>query len=364
MKSIAAIIAILMFGCLNGQAIKDIINAESDSLLSNKEIQSVSIGIINKGKIYKLHKGNLMNSNSPSDSSLYEIASLTKTFTGMLLAKAILDGKVDFDDDIRKNLPEAFPNLECNGLPITFRHIVTHTSGLPNMFPDKPEIFDKPNWDELPFVINDLQKGFSKPQFISELHKVRLDTIPGFRFAYSNVGANLISYCMQRIYNKPYQELIQDYILKPLGMNNTYVKLPEEKIRLVAKGFNANGIEMPLGVEKELNAEGGIISSLDDMIRYMEFQLDSKNPLIEVSHQELLNGKYGDFENGVFWQIFKNGNKPDKIFQNGGAFGTSCWMTLVPELQIGVFMITNVSGPDIHQKLSLSTDNIIKLIQQ
>lgn len=363
MKSILPLIFMLLIEHLNAQNLQKAIGVESNVIMSHKEIRSVSIGVVKGGEIYKLHKGKLLNNEIPTDSTLYEIASLTKTFTGTLLAKAILDEKVKVDDDIRKHLPETFPNLECNGRPIKFRHLVTHTSGLPNMFPDKPEIFDNSNWDELPFVINDLQKGFSKSQFISELRKVRLDTMPGFRFAYSNVGANLIGFCLERLYHKPYQELVQEYILKPLEMNNTFVKLPREKIRVVAKGINANGVEMPLAVEKELSAEGGIVSSLDDMIKYMKFQLDNKNPLISIAHQELLDGKFGDFENGIFWQIFKNGEKPDKVFQNGGAFGTSCWMALIPESQIGVFIITNVSGPDIHQKLSMSADNIIKLIQ-
>lgn len=99
--------------------------------------------------------------------------------------------------------------------------------------------------------------------------------------------------------------------------------------------------------------------SPDDMIKYMQFELDTDNPLIQISHQQLFDGKYGDFENGLFWQIFKNGSKPTKMFQNGGAFGTSSWLTIMPETKTGVFIITNVSGPQVHQKLSILADKII-----
>ncbi len=99
------------------------------------------------------------------------------------------------------------------------------------------------------------------------------------------------------------------------------------------------------------------------MIEYMQFELDKENPLIQISHQELLNGKYGDFENGLFWQIFKNREKPTKIFQNGGSFGTSSWLTIMPETNIGVFIITNVSGPEVYQKLSVLADIIIELAE-
>ncbi|MCM4157622.1 serine hydrolase domain-containing protein [Gramella sp. AN32] len=355
------IFTILVFtSCQSQDNLEGLINKECDSLIASGDIKSLSIGVIKNGKVYKYHKGKLTNGISPNDQTLYEIASLTKTFTGTLLAKAISDSKVGLDDDIRKYLPESYPNLEFNEQPITFRNLVTHTSGLPNMFPNQPEMFQNPNWDELPFKINKLQAGFTKKQFLTELHQVKLDTVPGHKFSYSNAGANLLAYCLERIYERPYEDLMKTYILTPLKMDNTYVGISKENRPFLAKGLNANGIEMPARVEKELQAEGGMISTLDDMIKYLRFQLESDNPLVKISHQELLNGKYGDFENGLFWQIFKNGDKPTKIFQNGGAFGTSSWLTTIPETKTGVFIITNVSGPEIHQKLSGLADKIIE----
>lgn len=67
----------------------------------------------------------------------------------------------------------------------------------------------------------------------------------------------------------------------------------------------------------------------------------------------------GDFENGIFWQIFKDGDKPDRIFQNGGGFGTSRWLTIIPQSRSGVFIVTNVAGPNVHQKLKESADRIL-----
>ena len=346
--------------CKTEDSLRNLINDECDALLVDEEIKSLSVGIIKHGKTYKVYKGKLVNGERPNDQTLYEIASLTKTFTGTLLAQAILDKKVKLNDDIRNVLPETFQNLEYNQHPITYRNLVTHTSGLPNMFPNKPEIFEDPNWDELPFIINDLQTGFTRDQFLAALHKVKLDTVPGHKFNYSNAGANLLGFCLEELYQKPYEELVKNYILEPLKMNRTFVGISKENQPFLARGLNTNGIEMPPVAEKELRAEGGIISNLDDMIKYMQFEMEPNNLLAQTSHQELLSGKYGDFENGLFWQIFKNGDKPAKIFQNGGAFGTSCWMTIIPETQTGVFIITNVSGPEVHQKLSVLADKIIK----
>ena len=365
----AAFIALVIFtacfsitSCQNKEQdpINEYISSEGDSLLSNPEIKSISIGVIKNGKIYKLHKGQLANGKPPNDQTLYEIASLTKTFTGTLLAQAIVAKKVKIDDDIRKYLSDSLPKLVYDKKPITFRHLVTHTSGLPHMFPYKPDIFDNPDWDKLPFEIYKLQEGFTKSQFFDELQKVKLDTIPGFKFNYSNVGANLVGYCLENIYGKSYRDLLSEYILKSLQMTETKIEISGDGTEFLAQGFNANHVKMPARAEKEMNAEGGIVSTLDDMIKYMEFHLNEDNPVAKLSHQGLLDGRYGDFENGLFWQIFKDGEKPDKIFQNGGAFGTSSWMTIVPETKIGVFIVTNVSGPKVHQKLSVTVDNILK----
>lgn len=355
------IYAILAFtSCQSQDDLGRLINKECDYFIASGDIKSLSIGVIKNGRVYKFHKGELTNGKSPNDQTLYEIASLTKTFTGTLLAKAILDNKVGLDDDIRKYLPESYPNLEFNGQPITFRNLVTHTSGLPNMFPNQPEMFQNADWDKLPSKINKVQTGFTRKQFLAELHKVKLDTLSGHKFSYSNAGANLVGYCLEQVYNKSYKDLIDTYILEPLKMDNTYVGISKENSSFLAKGLNANGIEMPARADKELQAEGGIISNLDDMIKYLDFQLESNNPLVKISHQELLNGKYGDFENGLFWQINENGDGPTKIFQNGGAFGTSSWLTAIPETKTGVFIITNVSGPEIHQKLSVLGDKIVE----
>lgn len=258
------------------------ISSQCDSLISRGEIKSLSVGVIKNGKIYKFQNGKLANEESPNDQTLYEIASLTKTFTGTLLAKSILDKKVELDNDIRKYLPDSYPNLEFEGHPIMYRNLVTHTSGLPNMFPNRPEIFENSNWDKLPFKIIELQAGFTKKQFLEELHKVKLDTISGYKFSYSNAGANLLGYCLERVYEKSYEDLVKDVILEPLEMDNTYINVSKENSLLLAKGFNANGIEMPTRIEKELQLEGGIISTLDDMLKYAQFELETDNPLIRI----------------------------------------------------------------------------------
>ncbi len=339
------------------------INSEVDSLIQSKDFDALSVGLIKDGKIYKVHKGLLLNNKLPCDETVYEIASLTKTFTGTLLANAIVDKKVNIDDDIRIYLNESFPNLEYEGKPITFRHLVTHHSGLPNLFPDNPGLFDNPDFDKLPFQINELQNNFSKAQFFLQLHDIKLDALPGEKFRYSNAGANLIGYILKDIYHMSYEELLKIKILRPLKMNHTEIKISKVPASKLAEGQNNHHLKMPFRAEKDMMAEGGILSTLDDMLKYMFYHLKSENTVVQKSHQELWNGKYGDNEAGLFWQINKNGNNPDIIFQNGGAFGASSWLTLIPEKKMGIFIITNISGPNVHQKLNKVVGKIITKIE-
>ncbi len=335
------------------------VHVQLDSLLINPEIETVTFGLIANGEISKIHKGLLLNGKSPTDETLYEIASITKTFTGTLLAQAIVERKVKIDDDVRKYLTDSLPGLQYDGHPITFRNLVTHQSGLPNMLPNVDGLFDNPDWDKLPYEINRLQKDFSKEQFFQALVSIKLDTMPGHKFSYSNVGANLLGYLLEAIFEKSYEEILKEKILIPLGMNNTFLGISDEVKNNLAIGQNSYKSEMPFRVIKEMSAEGGIISNVDDMMKYLKFHLDHGSDVISMSHQEMWDGKYGDFEAGLFWQIFKNGGKPVKIFQNGGAFGTSSWITLIPEQGMGLFIVTNVSGPTIHQKLNETVDKIL-----
>lgn len=369
-KSVLILLALVALISLELKAqnthIQQLLNQSCDSLLAYSEINAVSAGIYVNGKIYKLHKGELTQGkgNTPNDKTLYEVASLTKTFTGTLLAQAIADGKVKLDDDVRKYLKGSFPNLAYNKQPVTFRHLVTHRSGLPNMFPDKPEIFNNPDFDQLPFIINKLDNGLTKKAYFEALAKVKIDTLPGTKFGYSNAGANLLGYCMEHVYGMDYYQLLQRYILKPLGMKNTKIKLSAKDKKRVAMGVNTKGITMPLLSNKDMVADGGLKSTLDDMMKYVAFHLKAKNPIIKISHQRLLK-LWKSFDNGFFWQMFLNKEgQPKHIFQNGGAFGTSSWLAMEPQTNIGVFIVTNQSGPKTHHRLDKVIHKILKVLKK
>ena len=98
------------------------------------------------------------------------------------------------------------------------------------------------------------------------------------------------------------------------------------------------------------------------MMKYVAFHLNKDNEVVQIAHKRLLHF-WDDFDNGMFWQRFIHKNKSDVIFQNGGSFGTSSWLTLIPEDQIGVFIITNKKGNTTHRYLSNTVNKIIEKLK-
>ena len=96
-------------------------DAQAELFLKESKGNSFSIGIVKDGKTYTRHYGEIDKGkgNKANNSTLFEVASVTKLFTGTLMAKAVLDGKISLDDDIRKYITGSYPNLQFNGTPVT-----------------------------------------------------------------------------------------------------------------------------------------------------------------------------------------------------------------------------------------------------
>jgi CubicO group peptidase (beta-lactamase class C family) len=149
--------------------------------ISQQSKVGISIGIYNKGEISTYNYGStqIEKPELPTNRTLYEIGSISKTFMGTLLAQAVKDSKLKMNDDIRLYLGGSYPNLEYKGTPIRLYQLVSHISGLPFFMPDSPILFKNPNYDSLPILITRIQQNYSKQQFLEDLHQVKLDTVPG-----------------------------------------------------------------------------------------------------------------------------------------------------------------------------------------
>ncbi|RWX02237.1 serine hydrolase domain-containing protein [Flavobacterium cerinum] len=139
---------------LTEKQIYAVMDENAKALLKESKTNSVSIGIVKDGKTYTRHYGEIDKGkgNKANNTTLFEIASVTKIFTGTLMAQAVLDGKIKLDDDIRKYITGSYPNSEYKGTPVTIKDLVSFKSVFNKDLPDRRDIF-KLEKSKIPFEI-------------------------------------------------------------------------------------------------------------------------------------------------------------------------------------------------------------------
>ncbi|MDW7548673.1 serine hydrolase domain-containing protein [Pseudoalteromonas peptidolytica] len=311
--------------------------------------QVVSISIVDSENTYQYHLGVLSNGDTPNNQTVYEIGSLTKTYTGLVAAKAILDGKVELDNDIRHYLKSnEYKNLELSNQYITLRHLMTHTSGLPQGFAYSREDIEQGTYFEK------ISK-YSRDNFFDDLKKVKLHSIPGEEYQYSNSGTDLVAYILESVYQKPFELLVSEIITTKSGELDTKFRGTNFKPGEITVGTDENGDQMPLASGYWF-ASGGLTSNVESITRYMQHQLSSE-PEVATSHQ-LLDESWTGHGTAFYWYTNKYDSNEQMLYQSGGSMGTSSWLTIYPKKNIGIFIVTNFAGSNTQPELEAISDKI------
>lgn len=303
----------------------------------------LSIGIIQNGQFYTYHYGEMDKKTAklPDDNTFYEIGSITKTFTGTLLAQAILDKKIQLEDDIRQYLPEKYPNLEFKGQPILIKHLANHTSGLqsfPNEDISKQKGFDPQN----PY------KHYTSDMVLTYLHKIKLDTTAGLKSSYSNYGAGLLGIILEKTYNTSYEDLVKKYITKPLGMVNTKINISKTDSIWFAKPYNEEGNPSAYWDITGLGAAGAIRSTLPDMLKYAKANMDAPNTAMSLAQKGTFQDRPNN-EIGLFWQLSTTKKGQLMTWHNGGTGGFSTFCGFIKAQNLAVVLLGN-STNEVTQK--------------
>ena len=288
--------------------------------LNNNENAIVSVAIYDENGITYNVYGAEYNLNYD-----YEIGSITKTFTAMLVSKAIEEGKINLDDNISNYL-----ELENRYYP-TIKRIITHTSGF------KPYYLSFQKIKNYFAGENDFY-NISKEQILKELNKTKLED-KDYNFNYSNFGVSTLGLVLEKVYNKNYNELLEEY-LKQLDMNNTTIATGTGNLSGYWK-WNENDGYIPAGA---------IISNIEDMSKYLETLITSDENYV-IRTQEALkevnakNDIYSMFDVnvdnvGITWMI---DNKNDIIWHNGSTTNFNSYIGFNREKKVGVVILSNIS---------------------
>ena len=270
-----------------GKEIKHIVDKHAKKALEDSLINSLSIGLYVYNVSLSFNYGALTQGgkDTPTNKTIYEIASVTKTFTGTLAAKAVLEGKLRLEDDIRRYLPKRYPNLEYKGKPIRIKHLLTHTSGLPSgiLGMDQKEFSKDLSEIEFNQRYTEFEKLQTKSTFFRELSKLKITQEPGTKFEYSNPGSNLMGYILEVVYNMEFQQLVMDKIVRKIQMEDTHFNTSDDSKNRLAKGYLLQN-EMPeTPLAKTLwGAEGAMKSTVSDMLKYMHYHLGKYSIMILI----------------------------------------------------------------------------------
>ena len=273
-----------------GDTLRTAIDQLTQPLLDRGYAQCVVIGVLRDGKRTVIGYGGGANDSAIHyEDMVFEIGSVTKHFTAMLLADLFREGTLQPDMPVKDLYPEIPEFAKGDKAAITLYHLAKHRSGLPRDAP--PVVVVDPRLPFADFTANDLYRFMAE----CELHYK-----PAVKYSYSNIGYDLLGDAVARVTKSTYVDLMRARVLNPLGLTNTFFVLPPEQTHRLVPGHDSNGDETPAWTWQKNSpgmAAGALKSTADDMFKVMEAWSDpiasGLAPLFKSLAEELDLGKGG-----------------------------------------------------------------------
>ncbi|HWC97124.1 MAG TPA: serine hydrolase [Candidatus Sulfopaludibacter sp.] len=261
--------------------------------------------------------------------TIFEIGSISKVFTSLLLADMVNRKEVTLDDPAAQYLPEHVRMPERNGKPIRLLDLATHSSGLPNI-PSNMNRKDPAN----PYADYSVDELY---EFLTGYASLR---DPGSEVEYSNLGAGLLGHILARRVGTDYENLLHRRITRPLGMPDTSITLTPSMKQRMATGHNAMLAPVANWDLPTLAGAGGLRSSTNDMLTFLEAFLGYSESPLTPSMKAMLHvrrpvGK-ASFEIGLGWFVLG-----EVVWHDGGTGGFRSFAGYNPKTRAGVVVFSN-----------------------
>lgn len=271
----------------------------------------------------------------PDNNTIYEIGSISKTFTGILFAQAILEKKMGLNDPVKKYLGNDYANLAYKGKDIELVHLANH-SGRVHRVPFN--LMSQPDYN----ILNPY-KNYSKQMVLDYMKVMQPDTFPGLKSEYSNLGMGLLGIIEEKVYEKTYEELISEKICKPLNMNSTKITINGTDTMRFAKGYDSDGNPTSYWDLGALYGAGGIRSTTDDMMKYLLANMEEKDEALKLSHQTTFNDQRNTIALAWHKTITRKGN--ELVWHNGRTGGFSSFCGFIKSKDAAVVVLANSGNP-------------------
>ncbi len=301
---------------------------------------------------------------APSADTLFRIGSITKAFTGQVLASLAADGLVSLADPLTKYAPEFVAPMSEGGRPIRLIDLATHSAGLPREVPHPPGPPDDPFANITPEA------------FVAWLKANPLMFTPGTSVSYSNFGFDLLAAALARAAHEPYPDLLEARVLRPLGLSDTAFAPSAVQGQRIMPGRNFDGSPLPNArTGPVIVGSGGLYSTPRDLLTWLQWHLDrfgnerAAERLIDHAAylwRDGLNAVLGMDESGrmdamgLGWVIMAaEGDRPLILQKAGGLQGIFSYVAFAPARGTGVCAAVNAFDVDAGLAMAKTANDLI-----
>ncbi len=313
-------------------ALPDDVRIEIEKRINNQLSIGIVVGLIdtNGTSFYSFGRSSLDGNDPINEDSVFQIASVTKLFTGDLMADSISRGEVSETDPLEKYLPPGITVPSWGGRSMTLLDLATHTAGLPTT-PDNFVTEDTAN----PYADFDTQALYAG------INGTELSRKPGTEHEYSNFGFGLLGHALANRIGTTYAALLEKRLLSPLGLTNTSTQLSPSMAARLVKGYS--GVVDSLPWELPVASFGGLYSTPRDLARFVEANAGILSTPLYPAMTNAQALRFSDDQGnriGLAWFHFAVGST-DLVWHNGQVGGFTSFAGINPDKKRGVIILSN-----------------------
>ena len=311
-------------------------------LVERVDVRRQSVGIVvgivtpNERRVVGYGRLTPDNPQMVDGNTIFEIGSVTKVFTALLLAESSRRGEVGIDDAATEHLPSAARTAVSVGKPITLADLATHTSGLPFWPSNIPANAEGVR----------LMSGYTVDELYRFVSTFDVPAGVGSRWAYSNMDAGLLGLALAHRANASYERLLESRVTTPLGMNSTVIAVVPPMQSRLAVGHDKTLAAAPRWSVPALLGAGSLHSTVNDLLTFLSATMGHvESPLAPAFRSMLATQRKGPaFQQALGWWVFTNA-ETQIITHVGGTLGFASQIAYDPKRQIGVVVLSNSVNP-------------------
>jgi CubicO group peptidase (beta-lactamase class C family) len=332
-KSLAAIV--MLVPVLLGADLNEIRSSLENRIDLGKKAVGIVVGTIDEKGSAVISYGKLAKNRDdrPDGDTVYEIGSITKVFTSLLLADMVERGEVKLDDPVSKFLPASVTVPSRNGRQITLLDLSMQISGLPRL-PNNMKPADLAN----PYA------DYDPPKLYAFLSGYTLQRDIGEKYEYSNLAVGLLGHALSLKAGMSYEQLVRTRILEPLGMTSSSVTLSESQKKRLAAGYGAGLNPVKNWDLDALAGAGALRSTANDMLKFLAANLELTDTPLKAAMRRMrtVHRETGtdDLEIAMAWHVFHKFGT-DIFWHNGGTAGYRSFAGFDPAKKSGVVVLCN-----------------------